>query len=383
MKFIHISDLHIGRKLNEISLLDDQIHILNQILNHLDTLSVDAVLISGDVYDKSIPPAEAVGVLDAFLTSVSERNIPVFIISGNHDSQKRLGFGKTLLRKSNIFIASDISDTLQKHTLSDEFGEVDIYLLPFVRPEEVKVKFNCEDISTTQEAITAIIRNTLVSDTRRNVLLAHQFVIGGTTPPETCRSETIYAGGTDHVDVSVFDAFDYVALGHLHRAQRIGRETVRYCGSPLKYSFSEATHKKSMTLVEIKEKGNITIRLIPLQPIRDLREIKGPIQSLIQAGREDAENCEDYISAILTDEDELMEPFSRLKSVYPNLLQLSVENSATKARFETDLIAATESDISPEHLFMRFFEQQYGRKPTSDEERIIKEVFILAAKESE
>jgi exonuclease SbcD len=383
MKFIHISDLHIGRKLNEISLLDDQIHILNQILNHLDTLSVDAVLISGDVYDKSIPPAEAVGVLDAFLTSVSERNIPVFIISGNHDSQKRLGFGKTLLRKSNIFIASDISDTLQKHTLSDEFGEVDIYLLPFVRPEEVKVKFNCEDISTTQEAITAIIRNTLVSDTRRNVLLAHQFVIGGTTPPETCRSETIYAGGTDHVDVSVFDAFDYVALGHLHRAQRIGRETVRYCGSPLKYSFSEATHKKSMTLVEIKEKGNITIRLIPLQPIRDLREIKGPIQSLIQAGREDTENCEDYISAILTDEDELMEPFSRLKSVYPNLLQLSVENSATKARFETDLIAATESDISPEHLFMRFFEQQYGRKPTSDEERIIKEVFILAAKESE
>lgn len=383
MKFIHISDLHIGRKLNEISLLDDQIHILNQILNHLDTLSVDAVLISGDVYDKSIPPAEAVGVLDAFLTSVSERNIPVFIISGNHDSQKRLGFGKTLLRKSNIFIASDISDTLQKHTLSDEFGEVDIYLLPFVRPEEVKVKFNCEDISTTQEAITAIIRNTLVSETRRNVLLAHQFVIGGTTPPETCRSETIYAGGTDHVDVSVFDAFDYVALGHLHRAQRIGRETVRYCGSPLKYSFSEATHKKSMTLVEIKEKGNITIRLIPLQPIRDLREIKGPIQSLIQAGREDTENCEDYISAILTDEDELMEPFSRLKSVYPNLLQLSVENSATKARFETDLIAATESDISPEHLFMRFFEQQYGRKPTSDEERIIKEVFILAAKESE
>lgn len=383
MKFIHISDLHIGRKLNEISLLDDQIHILNQILNHLDTLSVDAVLISGDVYDKSIPPAEAVGVLDAFLTSVSERNIPVFIISGNHDSQKRLGFGKTLLRKSNIFIASDVSDTLQKHTLSDEFGEVDIYLLPFVRPEEVKVKFNCEDISTTQEAITAIIRNTLVSDTRRNVLLAHQFVIGGTTPPETCRSETIYAGGTDHVDVSVFDAFDYVALGHLHRAQRIGRETVRYCGSPLKYSFSEATHKKSMTLVEIKEKGNITIRLIPLQPIRDLREIKGPIQSLIQAGREDTENCEDYISAILTDEDELMEPFSRLKSVYPNLLQLSVENSATKARFETDLIAATESDISPEHLFMRFFEQQYGRKPTSDEERIIKEVFILAAKESE
>lgn len=383
MKFIHISDLHIGRKLNEISLLDDQIHILNQILNHLDTLSVDAVLISGDVYDKSIPPAEAVGVLDAFLTSVSERNIPVFIISGNHDSQKRLGFGKTLLRKSNIFIASDISDTLQKHTLSDEFGEVDIYLLPFVRPEEVKAKFNCEDISTTQEAITPIIRNTLVSDTRRNVLLAHQFVIGGTTPPETCRSETIYAGGTDHVDVSVFDAFDYVALGHLHRAQRIGRETVRYCGSPLKYSFSEATHKKSMTLVEIKEKGNITIRLIPLQPIRDLREIKGPIQSLIQAGREDTENCEDYISAILTDEDELMEPFSRLKSVYPNLLQLSVENSATKARFETDLIAATESDISPEHLFMRFFEQQYGRKPTSDEERIIKEVFILAAKESE
>ena len=344
---------------------------------------MDAVLISGDVYDKSIPPAEAVGVLDAFLTSVSERNIPVFIISGNHDSQKRLGFGKTLLRKSNIFIASDISDPLQKHTLSDEFGEVDIYLLPFVRPEEVKVKFNCEDISTTQEAITAIIRNTLVSDTRRNVLLAHQFVIGGTTPPETCRSETIYAGGTDHVDVSVFDAFDYVALGHLHRAQRIGRETVRYCGSPLKYSFSEATHKKSMTLVEIKEKGNITIRLIPLQPIRDLREIKGPIQSLIQAGREDTENCEDYISAILTDEDELMEPFSRLKSVYPNLLQLSVENSATKARFETDLIAATESDISPEHLFMRFFEQQYGRKPTSDEERIIKEVFILAAKESE
>lgn len=383
MKFIHISDLHIGRKLNEISLLDDQIHILNQILNHLDTLSVDAVLISGDVYDKSIPPAEAVGALDAFLTSVSERNIPVFIISGNHDSQKRLGFGKTLLRKSNIFIASDVSDTLQKHTLSDEFGEVDIYLLPFVRPEEVKVKFNCEDISTTQEAITAIIRNTLVSDTRRNVLLAHQFVIGGTTPPETCRSETIYAGGTDHVDVSVFDAFDYVALGHLHRAQRIGRETVRYCGSPLKYSFSEATHKKSMTMVEIKEKGNITIRLIPLQPIRDLREIKGPIQSLIQAGREDTENCEDYISAILTDEDELMEPFSRLKSVYPNLLQLSVENSATKARFETDLIAATESDISPEHLFMRFFEQQYGRKPTSDEERIIKEVFILAAKESE
>ena len=268
MKLIHLSDLHLGKRVNECSMLEDQQYILGEILRIIDSEAPDAVLIAGDVYDKSVPSAEAVTLLDDFLVQLASRRVQTCLISGNHDSAERLSFGGRLMDAAGIHIAPVYDGSLTPLTLSDEHGPVDIYLLPFLKPVQVRRFFPDEDIESYTDAMAAVLRAANVDTARRNVLVAHQFVAGAVP----CESEEFSVGGTDNVAVCVFDDFDYVALGHIHGPQKVGRETVRYCGTPLKYSFSEVSHKKSVTVVEMGEKGSVGIRTVPLVPRRDMSE---------------------------------------------------------------------------------------------------------------
>ena len=270
MKFIHLSDLHIGKRFSELSLIDDQEYILNQIIKIVDEITPQAVVIAGDVYDKSVPSAEAVVLFDSFLERLSTRNLSVFIISGNHDSAERLSFGNKILSKNNIFISPVYNGEVSKVTLKDDFGDVCFYLLPFVKPSNVRPFFD-EKIESYNDAVRVIVDNLSVDTTKRNVLVTHQFVTGATT----CDSEEISVGGTDNIDYHIFDKFDYVALGHIHSPQSVGRDTVRYCGTPLKYSFSEVNNKNSVTVVEMNEKDVIKQDFIPLKPKHEMIEIKG------------------------------------------------------------------------------------------------------------
>ena len=300
MKFLHLSDLHLGRRVHEFSMLEDQQYILTEILQIIDQERPDGVLIAGDVYDKSVPSAEAVALLDDFLVRLSKRDLQVFVISGNHDSPERMAFGGRLMERSGVHIAPVYGGTAAPLTLTDEFGPVNIYLLPFVKPVHVRRFFPDREIATYTDALSAAIGAMAVNPAQRNVLVTHQFVTGAAR----CDSEDISVGGSDSVDVSVFDAFDYVALGHLHGPQQAGRETVRYCGSPLKYSFSEAGQRKSVTVVELWEKGRVALRTLPLVPQRDLVELRGTYEDLTFRGfYEGTSYPNDYVHITLTDED--------------------------------------------------------------------------------
>ncbi len=363
MKLVHLSDLHIGKRVNEVSMIDDQAYILTQILHRIDEVAPDAVLISGDVYDKSVPPAEAVTLLDDFLCRLAKRNLQVFLIAGNHDSAERLAFGNRLMEQTGIHISPVYDGTVQSYTLQDEHGVVHFYLLPFVKPAHVRRYFPECGIESYTDAIRVAVENMQVDESCRNVLLTHQFVTGATT----CESEEISVGGTDNVDAAVFAPFDYVALGHLHGPQNVGSNRIRYCGTPLKYSFSEAEHYKSLTVVELGEKGEVRLETLPLQPRHDMRQIRGTFAQLTDQTFYGSTVTDDYLHIVLTDEEDVPEAMGRLRVIYPNMMKLSYDNTRTRKNQTIDGAADVKSK-TPLELFEELYEKQ-NNQPMSDVQR--------------
>ncbi|HCS75853.1 MAG TPA: exonuclease sbcCD subunit D [Clostridiales bacterium] len=374
MKLLHIADLHIGKRVNEFSMIEDQKHILDQIIKICNEEEPDAVLIAGDVYDKSQPSAEAVELLDEFLTRLIALGQAVILISGNHDSPERLSFGSRILRKNGLHIAGVFDGTLQKVSLEDEHSIVNIYALPYLKPTTVRPYLE-QAVESYDEAVCAVIAEADINTWERNILIAHQFVVSGTQRPERSESENLSVGGLDSVDISAFDDFDYVALGHLHRPQRIGRDTVRYAGSPLKYSFSEALYQKSATLLELGIKGELSFRQLPLHPLHDLREIKGPIAELLRIGREESDSVDDYLHIILTDEEEIYDAVGQLRQVYPNLMGLDFENSRSQA-FNSEIAAVIDvAEQSPLDLFKAFYLIQNNNELSSKQTQVMEKIF--------
>lgn len=365
MKLMHLADFHLGKRVNGFSMMEDQEYILNRILEIMEEEQPDGLLIAGDVYDKTIPPAEAVRRMDDFLTAVAEKHVPVFLISGNHDSAERVAFGHQLMQGSGIWISPVYDGTIRHHTLEDRWGEVNIYLVPFLRPSVVRSFFPDAEIGDYTDALRTIIENLQVDTSRRNVVLAHQFVTAAGALPETCDSEQLSVGGLDRVDGSVFSPFDYTALGHLHGPQRVGSETIRYAGSPLKYSFSELHQKKSVTVVELRAKGETEIRQIPLQPRREMIELRGTFEEILAEARQKGEPQTDYYHMILTDETDVVDALSRLREYYPNIMLLDYDNRRTRSQKEVEQLDRVE-ERTPGELFAALYEQQNGQEMDSD-----------------
>lgn len=360
MKFIHLSDLHLGKRLNDFSLIEDQKYILDRIIHIIEDEAPNGVLIAGDVYDKTVPTAEAIRLFDDFLTELSKKSIPVFIISGNHDSAERMSFGARLMGSSGIHISGVYEGNITPHILTDNEGEVRIYLLPFFKPAVAR-RFHGEDVESYTDAMRMAIEGMNIDTSVRNVLIAHQLVTGSSRSD----SEEISVGGTDDVALSVFDDFDYVALGHLHRPQNCTTERVRYCGTPLKYSFSEVDDVKSVTVVEMVKKGALAIRTIPLAPLRDMVEIKGKYDEIMKKSFYDGTTLrEDYLRIILTDEEDIPDAIGRLRTVYHNVMRLDYDNVRTRARAEVEIPV---DNRSPVELFADFYTMQNG-KPMSEEQ---------------
>lgn len=364
MKLIHLSDLHLGKRVNEFSMLEDQQYILTEILHIMDEEQPDGVLIAGDVYDKTVPSAEAVALLDDFLVRLAKRDLQIFLISGNHDSPERMAFGGRLMEGSGVHLAPVYDGRVSPITLTDAYGTVNFYLLPFVKPAHVRRCFPEREITTYTDALAAAIEAMGVDPAGRNVLVTHQFVTGA----DRCDSEELSVGGTDNVDVSVFDPFDYVALGHIHGPQRVGRETVRYCGTPLKYSFSEAGHQKSVTVVELEAKGSVSVRTVPLAPLRDLVELRGTYEELTFRGfYEGTSYQKDYVHITLTDEEDVPDAMRKLQIIYPNLMKLDYDNRRTRAGARLDGAEDAEQK-SPLELLEEFYEKQNGQ-PMGEEQQ--------------
>lgn len=358
MKLVHVSDFHLGKWVNGFSMLEDQEYILKQILDIAGAEEADGMLIAGDVYDKQVPPAEAVRLFDEFLTKLSRMGIPAFVISGNHDSAERLAFGARLLAPSGVYVSPVYDGRITPVELTDEHGTVRIYLLPFLKPALVRHVYGDEGIQSYQEALQTAVLHLDADPAARNVLVAHQFVTGASR----CDSETVSVGGLDNVDVSVFDAFDYVALGHIHGPQRMGRETARYCGTPLKYSFSEAEHEKSVTIAELGKKGEVCVRTVPLRPLRDMKKLRGTYMEVTAREFYREKNTQDYLHITLTDEEELPGAMEKLRTIYPNLMQLSYDNRRT--RENRTVKAGTPCEKKTEQELLReFYEQQNNQPP--------------------
>ena len=360
MKLIHLSDLHIGKRVNEVSMIEEQAYILNQVLAAIDAEAPGAVLISGDVYDKSIPSAEAVTLFDDFLCRLAEKQQQVFIISGNHDSAERLAFGGRLMEDKGIHLSPVYNGNIAPITLTDEYGPVHFWLLPFLKPAHVKRFYPDDGIESYTDACRVAVEKMGIDASERNVILVHQFVTGSST----CDSEEISVGGTDNVDAVVFSGFDYVALGHIHGPQNIGSERIRYCGTPLKYSFSEAKHQKSITVVELGEKGSFDLRTIPLTPLHDLREIRGSYDQVTAKSFYENTAVEDYLHITLTDEEDVPEAMARLRVIYPNLMKLTYDNARTRSNAVIDG-AVDVRKKSPLQLFGELYEQQ-NNQPMSE-----------------
>lgn len=370
MKFAHLSDLHLGKRLCEQSLLEDQREILRRILAILDEERPDGVLIAGDVYDKPVPPAEAVQLFDEFLVQLARRGAPVFVISGNHDSAERIAFGGRLMSAGGVYMAPVYDGRVEPVTLTDAFGQVDVYLLPFVKPAGVRRFFPDREILTYTDAVAAAVETMAPDPARRSVLVTHQFVTGAAR----CESEDLSVGGSDNVDASVFDAFDYVALGHLHGPQAAGRPTLRYCGSPLKYSFSEAGQTKSVTLVELAEKGRVEVRTRPLTPLRELVELRGRYEELtLRSFYQATSYPEDYLHITLTDEEDIPDAVGKLRVIYRNLLKLDYDNTRTRAgRWDAQLPDARRK--SPLELFAELYEKQNGQPMSAEQSDFLQEM---------
>ena len=375
MKLIHLSDLHIGKRVNEFSMTEDQKYILDQIFKIIMEEKPEAVILAGDLYDKPVPPAEAVQVLDEFLTKLAEERIQVFAVSGNHDSPERLAFGARFMGRGGVHISPVYDGKTEKFCLEDEYGRVWIHLLPFLKPAAVRHAFPNEEIHSYEEAIKTALSHMELEEGDRHVLAAHQFVAGGSR----CESEEIAVGGVDQVDFHVFDSFDYVALGHLHSPQQVGRKTLCYCGSPLKYSFSEADQEKSLTVVELFEKGKTAVRRIPLAPLRDMRKIRGSYNEVMSREFYEKIGREDYVHITLTDENDIPDGIQRLRVVYPNLMTLEYDNRRTRESRQIDR-AEEEREKSELELFEEFFKLQ-NNQPMSWEQKAFSEMLIKELKE--
>lgn len=365
MKLFHLSDLHIGKRVNEFSMLEDQEYILRQILKTADKEQVEAVLIAGDVYDKQVPSAETVRLFDWFLTQLNSRKLPVFVIGGNHDSVERLSFGAQIMEESGVYLTQSYDGKVVPVRLEDEYGPVNLWMLPFLKPAMVKRFFPEQEIVTYQDALETVIGNMELNREERNLLIAHQFVTGAVTGGSEDSVE-VFVGGVENVDASVFADFDYVALGHIHRAQSAGGEQIRYSGTPLKYSFSEIRHEKSVTIAELKEKGSLTVHQVPLKPLHDMREIRGSYEELVLRENYQGTNLEDYLHVILTDENDIPDVIGRLRSIYPNIMKLDYDNQRTRRNQELMKEEAA-VEQSPMELLGQFFSQQNNQEMSPEQ----------------
>lgn len=356
MKLIHLSDLHLGKRVNEYPMIEDQEYILTKIINIIDDEKPDGVIIAGDVYDRSQPSKDAVELLDDFLVRLAKRRLQVFVISGNHDSPEHLAFASRLIDASGVHISPVYDGEVKAFELEDEYGSVCIRLLPFIKPFNVRRFFPDETVETFTDALRVAIKAMNVDTGKRNILVTHQFVTGA----ERSESEEVSVGGSDNVDASVFQDFDYVALGHIHGPQNIGNEKIRYCGTPLKYSFSEAGHKKSVTVVELAEKGRLTVRTVPLIPRRDMVELRGSFSELmLKSFYEGTTYPGDYTRITLTDELEITDAVLKLRTVYRNLMKLDYDNSRTRTKQEVRGAVDVENKSQLE-LFSELYRIQYA-----------------------
>jgi len=374
MKFFHLSDLHIGKTVNGFSMMDEQRHIFGQINGYIDTEKPDAVLIAGDVYDRAVPGVEAVRLFDDLLTDLAAREVTVILISGNHDSPDRLHYASRLLSERKLHLCGVFDGTLRAVTLSDEYGSVKFWLLPFIKPSGVRGMFMDKEIESYADAVKSALESADMDDSERNVLLSHQFYSSAGITPIRSESEMNPVGGLDAVDAGLLSGFDYVALGHLHGSQGVGGN-VRYAGSPVKYSFSEWKQKKSVTLVEIKEKGNIALSALPLMPLRDMREIKGTLEQLLRNEVSSQGNREDYLRVILTDEEDIIDPLGKVRSVYPNVMALDFENSRTRSDASGTPLGTEQLErLSPYDLFSEFFLEMSGAVLSEEQMQIVREL---------
>ncbi|MCB6200914.1 exonuclease SbcCD subunit D [Extibacter muris] len=385
MRFFHLSDLHIGRQLHHYNLIDDQRKVLKEIAAYAADLHPDAIVIAGDIYDKSVPSAEAVTVFDEFLTALSaiEPSIPILVISGNHDSPGRLSYASGFLKAHHIYVAGNAPEHGREHiskvTLADEYGEVDFYLLPFLKPSYVKNVWEGYVPESCSDAVRMLIeREDIDYAGRRNVLISHQFYTGEGIRPGTCDSETIAVGGTDNVDTGPVKPFDYVALGHLHGAQEVGVSHIQYCGTPMKYSVSESGHDKSLAMVVLREKGEeAEVVRLPLHPLRDVRKKRGKLQDILSQPQEDGRD--DYVSITLTDETEPYKPKEQLEKIYSHILEVRLDNERIRQKlteFDKELVLK-----SPMDAFADFYAKMQGRELDDEEEEILEQVIDRAGEE--
>ncbi len=362
MRFIHLSDLHIGKRVNGFPMLEDQRYILEQILEKTKESAADAVIIAGDIYDKPVPSAEAVDLFDDFLVGLTKLGVMVFLISGNHDSAERISYAGRLLRESQVYISPRFEGTIHPISVSDDYGIVNVYLIPYIHPSLVRNAWPEEKIGSYDDAMRVLLKKSGADPNARNLAVVHQFVTAGGQSPEETDSEEKHVGGLDNVDASAFDAFDYVALGHLHGPQRIGRDTIRYAGSPLKYSFSEEKQNKSITLAELKEKGKVTYDLLPLEAKRDLRTVRGTFEEVTSPEFTAGRKRDDYYRVILTDENDVPNALSRLRRrFYENLMILEYDNARTSSdvRIEAE---EGEEEKEPIEVLGDLYQMQNGRE---------------------
>ena len=367
MKFLHLGDLHLGKTLFDFDLNEDQRYILDQILCIAEKESVDGVLIAGDVYDKSVPSEAATKLLDYFLIELTKREIKVFMVSGNHDSDERLNYGSTLFASNQIFISAVFDGTLHRQSFAEEDTKINIYMLPFVKASQVRHYFPDEKIESYDDAVQTIIRNTDINKSNKNILVAHQFVSGKGEDPALAGSESVgtqSVGLVEKIGYDCFDDFDYVALGHIHSPQKVGREEIRYAGSPLKYSLSEANNEKSVSLITVSAEERVKIELVPLKPMRNVRHIKGTLKELLD--KKNVKAPEDFIYATLTDEDIINDAMGIFQQIYPNTVRIDYDNSHTREIEQVDISKIAENKSFPE-LIGDFYRLMYGCEITEEE----------------
>ncbi len=367
MKFLHLGDLHLGKTLFDFDLVEDQRYILDQILCIAEKESVDGMLIAGDVYDKSVPSEAATKLLDYFLMKLAQKEIKVFMVSGNHDSDDRLNYGSTLFASNQIFISAVFDGTLHRQSFAEEDTKINIYMLPFVKASQVRHYFPDEKIESYDDAVQTIIRNTDINKGNKNILVAHQFVSGKGEDPALAGSESVgtqSVGLVEKIGYDCFDDFDYVALGHIHSPQKVGREEIRYAGSPLKYSLSEANNEKSVSLITVSAEERVKIELVPLKPMRNVRHIKGTLKELLD--KKNVKAPEDFIYATLTDEDIINDAMGIFQQVYPNTVRIDYDNSHTREIEQVDISKIAENKSFPE-LIGDFYRLMYGCEITEEE----------------
>lgn len=367
MKFLHLGDLHLGKTLFDFDLVEDQRYILDQILCIAEKESVDGVLIAGDVYDKSVPSEAATKLLDYFLMKLAQKEIKVFMVSGNHDSDDRLNYGSTLFASNQIFISAVFDGKLHRQSFADGDTKIDIYMLPFVKASQVRHYFPDEKIESYDDAVRTIIRNTDINEDNKNILVAHQFVSGKGEDPALAGSESVgtqSVGLVEKIGYNCFDDFDYVALGHIHSPQRVGREGIRYAGSPLKYSLSEANNEKSVSLITVSAQERVKIELVPLKPMRNVRHLKGTLKELLD--KKNVRAPEDFIYATLTDEDIINDSMGIFQQIYPNTVRIDYDNSHTREIEQVDISKIAENKSFPE-LIGDFYRLMYGCEITEEE----------------